>query len=80
MVKSKGIKVIAILLTLITFRFILKFIWSDFFASVYPGWNVTVYAEFWLLNYRTFMYGLATLTMILLYKFWKSILSKLFSK
>ena len=79
MVKSNAIKVIAILLTLISFRFILKFIRSDFFASVYPSWNVTVYADFWLLNFRTIMYGLATLTMILLYRLWKSMLFKLFS-
>lgn len=77
MTKSKLIGITAILFTLISFRFILKFIRSDFFASIYPGWNFTVYADFWILNFRTLMYGLATMTMITLFRFWRLILTKL---
>ncbi len=79
MTKSILIKIIAILFTLISFRCILIFIRSDFFASIYPSWNVTVYAEFWALNYRTLIYGIATLTMIAIFRFWKLILTKLFN-
>lgn len=75
MSKQNFLRLLAIILTLISFRFILKFIWSDFFASIYPGWNFTVDAEFWVLNYSTLVHGFYTLLMIILYKIWKIVLN-----
>ena len=77
MKNKKIITMLAVVLTLLTFRFLLIFIRSDFLSSIYPSWNITLYSEFWYLNYTTLTYGLATLTIIAIYKLWIFLLLRL---